>query len=110
MRVARRDDFPLPTVEAVSRLPQQVLAGTLARLAALTLAIGVRLATDGLAPDPDPTDAVPKAEALELLHLDSDRWLRSADGKQLRCAHRVGGRWVYSRRKIGAYLRGDPIT
>jgi len=110
VRVARRDDFPLPTVEAVSRLPHSVLAGTLARLAALTMAIGLRLATDGLPADPDPTDAVPKAEALELLRLESERWLRSPDGKQLRCAHRVGGKWVYSRRKIAAYLRGDPIT
>jgi hypothetical protein len=109
VRVARHDDFPLPTVDAVSRLPQHALGGTLARLAALTMAVGLRLATDGLSTAPDPTDAVPKAEAIELLHLDSERWLRSPDGKRLRCAHRVGGQWLYSRQKIAAYLRGDPI-
>jgi len=110
LRVARRDDFPLPTVEAVSRLPPEVLAGTLAQLAALTMAVGKRLVTDGPSADPDPTDAVTKAEAMELLHLDSDRWLRSPAGKQLRCAQRVGGRWMFSRRKIAALHRGEPIT
>jgi hypothetical protein len=106
--VARRDDFPLPTVEAVSHLPHHALGGALAQLAALTMAVGQRL-SDGLPADPDPSDAVSKAEAIALLKCKSARWLRSADGKKLRCAHRVGGQWPYSRRKIAAFLRGEPI-
>jgi len=108
VRVARRDDFPLPTVEAVSRVPQHALGGTLARLAALTMAVGERL-TDGRTAEPDPSDAVSKAEAMALLKLKSERWLRSPKGKQLRCAQRVGGQWMYSRRKIAAFHRGEPI-
>ena len=110
VRVARRDDFPLPTVEAVSRLPQHVLAGTVVQLAALISAAGARLKTDDQSADSDPSDAVSKTEAMALLKLKSERWLRSPKAKQLRCAHRIGGEWMYSRRKIAAFHRGEPIT
>jgi len=80
------------------------------QLAALTMAVGARLKTDTHSTQSDPTDAVSKAEAMELLKLKSERWLRSPDGKQLRCAHRIGGRWMYSRRKIAAFHRNEPIT
>jgi len=80
------------------------------QLAALTMAVGARLKTDGQSTAPDATDAVSKAEAVELLKLKSDRWLRSPKGKQLRCAHRIGGEWMYSRRKIAAFHRGEPVT
>jgi len=91
-------------------LPQHVLAGTVMQLAALTMAVGARLKTDDQSTESDPADAVSKAEAMELLKLKSERWLRSPKGQQLRCAHRIGGEWMYSRRKIAALHRGEPIT
>jgi hypothetical protein len=102
-----RDRFILPAVDTIAGLPPEALIGALVGLAALQAAIGARLSLptrDGNTAD----DAVDQAEAMRLLKLQSPRWLRSVEGKKLRCPHRVGGRWMYSRRKIAAFLR-DPL-
>jgi len=107
--VARLGDFTLPTVEAISALPDDALLGTLTLLTGLTLAIGTRLAQRHKSTDADAEDVVDKATAMALLKLKSERWLRSPDGKNLRCPRPVGGEWRYSRRKIAAYMRGEPL-
>jgi hypothetical protein len=108
MRVVRPGEFTLPPVEAVASLSRPALLGALTALAGLTLAIGAALASPSSDGGFDPNDAMPKLEAIAALHLKSDRWLRSTVGKKLR-SRRIGGEWMFSRRKIAAFLAGEPL-
>jgi len=108
MRVVRPGDsrFTLPAVEDVSTLPRKSLRTTLVALAALTAAVGAQLE--------DPTadeleDALTPAEAQTLLKLDTPRTLRDMPWRSARLEKKVGGAWRYSRRKLCAILRGDPV-
>jgi hypothetical protein len=107
MRVVRHGDFILPAVETVGTIPRRALTATMIKLAALSTAVATRYEEQPSADDPD--DAIDATAASALLKLKSPRWLRSAEGRTLRCPRPVGGRWMYSRRKIAAFLRGAPV-
>jgi hypothetical protein len=108
MRVVRQGEFVLPALDAVSAIPRRALTATMIKLAALSTAIAVRIEEQPAADDPD--DAVDARTAAALLKLKSLRWLRSAEGRTLRCPRPVGGRWMYSRRKIAAFISADPVA
>ena len=98
--------FTLPSIDDVSTLPRRSLRKTLLALAALTAAVGAQLDEPTI---DDLEDALTPAEAQTLLKLETPRALRTAPWKYARLPQKVGGEPRFSRAKLNAILRGEPI-
>jgi len=108
MRIARPGErrFTLPSVDDVSTLPRKALRTTLVALAALSAAVAAQIDEPTI---DDLEDALTPAEAQQLLKLETPRALRDAPWKYARLPQKVGGEARFSRAKLNAILRGEPV-